>query len=465
MTDAGAVGDAVARTRLVGRTRELEVIAGEFDRARRGGFRTVLLVGEPGMGKTRLAHEAMAAAASQGAAGLSARGYSLGATATFGLWPEAWDRYLRGLPPEEVAELAAGSVADLAPALSSVAAVVSPLPPGGEDWGRMLGAWATLLRRVAGTAPTVCCLDDLHLADTSSVQLLDYLAHNCAESPALVVATARSAELAEAPELLGVVHGLEQNGLMRRVVVEPLEHDELAEVVEALVAAPPPRELLDWLTEWSAGNPLYVTELVRALLEQGADLSAPILPTVPTALAERVRLRLGRLAPAARDVIELLAVLGRRVELGSLAAVTDIGTEALTSALEELTQAGLVGESERGRRISVEITHPVLAEAVYAGIGATRRASLHRRAARALMRRGRPGEAAGAAGRCTWPERTTCWGSARRTTTEQSLPCAPPPTSSVRRRPWCVAGGCSTRWPGAAPRDAGRRPRPRGPAR
>src|SRR4051794_9735313 len=160
----GPLPSAGRRRRLVGRAAELQVLAGEVARARRGEFRCVLLVGEPGMGKTRLTEEVGHRAPDTVV--LSARGYPLGSAASFGLWAEAVDRHLHRLEPAALAELAQGPVADLAPVVGVLAAA---RPAGSSvrddddtfERTRLMMAWAELFRRLAHRAPIVVELDDV----------------------------------------------------------------------------------------------------------------------------------------------------------------------------------------------------------------------------------------------------------------------------------------------------------------
>ena len=156
----------------------------------------MLIVGEPGVGKTRLAAELVERHASE-ILTLSARAYPLGATASLGLWAEGLERHLRGLPHSEVMRLCAGDLDDLAVLLPSARAA-----KGGGDHPeppriRLLGALARLLGRLSVEAPVVIVLDDVHLADGSSWEALNYLTRNLVDCRILLLLVARPAELAE----------------------------------------------------------------------------------------------------------------------------------------------------------------------------------------------------------------------------------------------------------------------------
>jgi class 3 adenylate cyclase/DNA-binding CsgD family transcriptional regulator len=384
---------------LVGRDRELEALEREVERARGGEFRAVLLVGDPGVGKTRLASELLVCHQDD-VIGLSARAYPLGATAAFGLWAEALEGHLRGLPGPELSRLCRGLLDDLAGLLRSVAVVRGSAPEREAPRLRLLEAIADLLVGLTRQAPVMVVLDDVHLADASSWELLGYLGRTLARAPLLVVMTARRDELAEQAVAQRAVLSLQQDGLLSRIDVAPLNRPALAGLVHTVLERPPPGALVTWLDERSGGNALFALGLLRALLEEGADLEAPELRALPEDLAERVRARLQNLEPSAMALLELLAVVGRRVELGELVTLAGQSVDDLEAGLESLIGHRFIREVEQGREVTFEVTHPLTQEAIYAGIGALRRRSLHRQVARSLRSAGRLAEAASHFVRC-----------------------------------------------------------------
>ena len=385
---------AAWQTKLVGRSGELGQLEEEWRRAVSGQFRCVLVEGDPGVGKTRLVEE-LAASHRRRAVVLSARAYPLGTTASFGLWAEALERQLRGLPAEEISRLCGGFLDDLAELLRSVAAVRGSAPDRPPPRFRVLEGLAVVLGNMAKQAPVAALLDDIHLADDSSWQALGYLAHNLAGARVLVLAVARPAELAAQPAATEVLHGLEQEGLLRRLPLAPLDRravEELAQVF--LEGRRPPKALVEWLEDRSRGNPLFALGLLQALEEEGADVSAPELRSVPESLADRVRNRLRQLDEANLVTLAVLALLERRVGLEDLILVTGQPPGDLAAILERLVATRLVNEEERGRQLSYEIAHPLIQDTVYQSIGLARRRELHRQVGRTLLVAGRLAEAA-----------------------------------------------------------------------
>jgi class 3 adenylate cyclase/DNA-binding CsgD family transcriptional regulator/tetratricopeptide (TPR) repeat protein len=378
---------------LVGRDAQLAVLERELALATQGELRAVLLVGEGGVGKTRLITELCRRHESEVAV-LSARAYPLGATASMGLWIEAADRYLRALGPSEVEAVCGTARGDLAALLPSVATIPSTAATQPPPLVRQLNAMAQLLANIARTTPVIVTLDDVHLADGSSWEALGYLARNLIGSRVLLLFAARPVELAAHEVGSEVLLGLEQDGMLRPMTVEPLDRAAIRQLSETFLDAEVDERLVEWLAHRSQGSPLFAVGLLRALLDEGADLADPALTSLPEDLAGRVAARLKSLDAPTRSTLELIAVLGFQADLADLERMSDRDLDALSDALHELVRLRLVAEDERGREIRYEIAHPLYQEAIYAGIGAPRRRAVHRHIARSLVESGRYGAAA-----------------------------------------------------------------------
>lgn len=379
---------------LVGRDSELAELEAEFRRACRGEFRCLLIEGQPGIGKSRLAAEFQRRHGS-GAITLAARGYDLGASSPFGLWIEALEGYLRGLPDDEVRSLCAGASEALATLLPSIAALRRGETAGPSSRAGQIDGLARLLAGLTRDRPVIIHLDDVHLADASSSEVLDFLAHNLTDAPALVVACARSKELAANLAWNRAISRLERDVDMRMIEVEPLAFEATEQLAAAFFGRGlPPKALVDWLFERSRGNPLFATALLRAMIAEGADPARPALATVPHPLRRTVIDALGAVPQDARRLVDLLVVLGRRVTIGDLASFSGRSLEDLADDLQAAVDSGLVVEHSTAGPPTYEIAHPLIEEALYVSMTEARRLSLHRRIGRVLTDAGRWGEGA-----------------------------------------------------------------------
>ena len=276
---------ATAGPPLVGRQDELTELERELARVGTAGSRCVLITGEAGVGKTRLAQE-LIVRHRRDVLGLSARAYPLGNTDAFGLWAEAIERHLQDLDPGEVADVCGGYLDDLAVLFHSVAAARGRAPDHDPPRLRLLEGLARIVGKLASQTPLAVVLDDVHLADASSWEALQHLVRNLDDRPLLVVATARPVELSDHPTGSEVVLGLEQEDLLTRLPITPLDLDATGALIEKLINEAPPPRLVQWVAERARGNPLFVGGLVRALLEENADLTAPRLRRLPETLTD-----------------------------------------------------------------------------------------------------------------------------------------------------------------------------------
>ena len=203
-----------------------------------------------------------------------------------------------------------------------------------------------------------------------------------------------AADLAEHEVAARALFELDEDGFLCRLGVAPLDRQATRELAETIIGRPPPAALVDWVGQRSRGNPLYVISLLRALLEERADLSAPSLRRLPEGLTERMAARTRSVDPGSQAVLELLAVFERPLPVAGLLALTGLQLDQLEPILADLVDGRAVVEGERGRELSYEVSHPLLREVVYQEISGTRKRVLHRQVARSLLDSGRLAEAA-----------------------------------------------------------------------
>jgi DNA-binding CsgD family transcriptional regulator len=381
-----------ARLPLVGRRDEMAALEDELARAAAGEFRVVLLSGEAGVGKSRLGRELLARHPE--AAGMFARAHPLGVTAAFGVWTEAIDPLLQGRPDAQVSAACGGLLDDLASLFHRVAVIRGSLPDREPPLPRLLQGLAALLRNLASQAPVIAVLDDVHFADASSWEALRYFARHLDDTRLLVVATSRPADLAGQEVAAQALFELDEDGFLQRLEVTPLDRNTTRELTQTIIGQPPPAALVDWVGQRARGNPLYVISLVRALLEEHADPSAPSLRRLPEDLTERMAARTRGADTTSRAVLDMLAVVSRPLPLADLSALTGLPAERLDPILASLIGGRAVAEGQRASELIYEIQHPLIRDVVYQQISGARKRALHRQAARSLLESGRLAEAA-----------------------------------------------------------------------
>jgi tetratricopeptide (TPR) repeat protein len=366
------------RSPFVGRTTALAALRDAFARADEG--RLVLLAGEPGIGKTRLAAELARAAHADGATVLYGRAHEE-PLAPYQPFAEAFGPFLAARSHDALLALAgplAGELGRLVPdQVERLPAVSAPATrdPAGARY-RLFEAAAALVAGAARDRPLLLVLDDLHWADGPTLLLLRHLAR-AGLGPALVLGTYRPGEPSAA--LADALADLRREDRFERVAVEGLVEDDVDALVTAWLGHDAPEALTAELWGETDGNPFFVEELLRHYAESGTRRWEPI---VPEGVREVLGRRLARLGEPARDTLLLAAVAGREVDQRLLEEAGELHGEALVEALDAALGAHLIRE-EPGR---FAFTHALVREAIYGELSAARRALLHGRVAAALER-------------------------------------------------------------------------------
>ena len=377
-----------AGSAFVAREQELDALRAAWDDARRGRRRMVVLAGEPGIGKTRLANE-FAHAAHPGGTVLYAACQEE-ALVSYQPFVEA----LRGagLDWSRVAQLpGAGELARMIPELSA-----APSAPAGDAELRrylLFEAISSLLDEIASTAPLALVVDDLHWADRATLHLLRHVARAPREAALLIVGTYRDAEVRPSHPLAELLADLRRDRLVERVTLEGLRERDVGALIAAHAGHAAPPSLVGAVHEHTDGNPFFVEEVLRHLIEtgvvfeRGGRWTSALTPDeigVPDGVQEVLARRLARLSDPCRAVLAAAAVLGRECSFDVLRATLDEDDDALIAALEEARDAQLVVELERPGGPAYGFTHALVRQSLYSGLSAPRRQRLHARAAAAV---------------------------------------------------------------------------------
>jgi len=378
---------------FVGRGPVLDRLDAALEDALAGRGRIVLLAGEAGIGKTRTAEEFAAAASSQGVPVHAA--WCREGKGAPPYWP--WVQILRGLVEGRDAgalesELGSGAarIARIVPEIRERLPDLPDAPAEADpEEARFLlfDAVAGFLTRASERQARILVIDDLHWAGASSLQLLEFLAHEIGAARILLLATYRDIEVDRDHPLAGSLAELARADLCIRIPLEGLEPDQVRELVHRLVGFDPSGELAAEVHRKTDGNPFFVRELVNLLAERQpegseADPSSRELE-VPVGVREVIRGRLTRLSPACAGALETASVIGQEFAMEILAAASQLGRESLAEALDEALRAGLIGGTPKG---GYRFAHALTQEAVYVEQSPHRRAQLHGKVGEALER-------------------------------------------------------------------------------
>ncbi len=397
VTSGAILLDRMVRGRMVGRDKELAELRDFWNRAERGEGHMALLSGEPGIGKTRLAEELVVHARLRGALILKGHFHPELGLPYLGI-REALRDYLRSRPPE-AARADIGSTAPelvkLVPEVAEIVGEVAPNPPMSDlqaEQIRMFDHVTQFLLGLASRSPMLLVLDDLHWADEPSLRLIHYLLRNAQQSRVLVLGTYRETELDPVRPFYESLVGLNRERLYTRVILRRLPEESVGALVEVLLDGPVDSTLVEVIARETEGNPFFVEEVVKSLVEQkvlrtegevwmpvkGIDLEVP--QSIQVALGKR----LAGLSEDAQSVLSRASVLGREFNLDVLLGMGDWDEDHLLDALDEAVKAQLIAEVKGGGKDQYTFAHALLVQVLYESINTRRQARLHQKAGESL---------------------------------------------------------------------------------
>jgi AAA ATPase domain len=376
---------------FVGRDQELEELTAALRETAAGRGRLILLGGEPGIGKTRLAEELGVRARAQGHLVLVGRAWEDAGAPPFWPWVQALRAYMRAANATDiVSHLGAGAV-DVAQMLPEVREHVPGLPRHETDSEsarfRLFDSTATFLRNAARDRPLVVILDDLHAADTPSLLFLRFLAGQVADMRVLLLGTFRDVELTPDHPLTGAVAEVARQQATRVVHVEGLGRRAIGRVIGAATGTAPDERLTTAVARATKGNPLFIGEVMRLLTAEGrlhaADDPGELRVTLPAGVRAVIARRIGYLDAAAVGILRLASAVGPEFAVDAVCRIADLAPARVVDAVEHAVRAGLLVPLTSAPA-RYRFSHGLVREALYEDLTPAQRVRLHQRIAGAL---------------------------------------------------------------------------------
>jgi DNA-binding CsgD family transcriptional regulator len=383
---------------LVGRSDEMAELRGAMDGLARGRGTLWLVSGVGGVGKTRLGQAVVEEAVRRDWAVASGRAFPVESGVPYALFADALQPVVRRMNPEHLRVMTRG-VGELTHIFPWLAPGSPPLQDveSGDFRNRLHWHFTQFLRGLLHDWPLLVVLEDLQWADTSSLELLHFVARQMTDVPLFLFCTYNPEHIDANPSLRALLQSLQSLRIAQPMHLEPLGEPAVGELLHRMYGTDRSlvRDFTMLLYRWTRGNPFFVEETLKALVasgdlrqEDGRWIGWQVdALRLPPSIRDAVLMRLEVLSAAARDAADTAAVLGSRFDFDTLAAAVATDADALLASVDELRRARVLEEIEVGDDVVYDFVHPLIRETLYGDLGRVRVRLLHARVAAAIERR------------------------------------------------------------------------------
>ncbi len=386
---------------FVGREAELKQLQAAFDGALSGHGALVMVVGEPGIGKTTVTEQLLTYIPMRGGRTLVGHCYEEGSLALPYLpFVEAMRSYALVRESDALQEELGTGAGEVARIVSEIRdrVAVEMSPPGNpeEERFRLFQAVGAFLRNASAAQALCIVLEDLQDGDKGTMELLVHLARNLSGTRLLIVGTYRDVEVDRRHPLSAALADLRRVESFTRIPLRGLSIDEVHRMMCNLAGQEVQMALSEGIYRQTEGNPLFIQEVARYIAESGlikreggqwvGAVGASLVTQIPEGLRDVIGKRLSRLTDECNRILSIAAVMGRDFSLDVLLAVAGVPEEQLLSAIEEAVGVALLEEHTQGRDVRYRFTHAYFRQTLYGEMIAPRRLRLHNDVAKALER-------------------------------------------------------------------------------
>jgi len=393
------VENPLYRRVFVGREPELKQLQSAFDGAISGQGALMMVTGEPGIGKTALCEQLSTYVTLRGGRTLVGHCYEAGSLSLPYLgFVEALRSYVLSREAKDLRQELGSGAPDVARIISEIRERLKiklrPQKDPEDERYRLLQAVSEFLSNAAAVQPMMVVLEDLHDADKGTLDMLTHVSRNLAGARLLIVGTYRDVEVDRSHPLSAALAELRRISTYGRVLLRGLNADEVRRMLESITRQSVPWGLAEAVHRQTEGNPLFVQEVVRYLVEEGLiarkeggwrpTKDTPLEMTIPEGLRDVIGKRLSLLNPECNHLLGVASVIGREFALETLKAVAGMNEEVFVNALKEAVRLSVLEEHSQRGVVRYRFTHAFFRQTLYEEMIAPQRLKLHQQVARVL---------------------------------------------------------------------------------